>query len=667
MTFLSPFTAIFAAALAIPALLLFYFLRLRRRVLRVSSTMLWESASHDMQVNVPWQRLRPSWLLILQLLALLSLLLALARPTIIGRASGHARTILLLDRSASMQALDAAPPGSTNATTSPTTRFNAAKARARELADRALSSGTGTQVAAVAFASEAATLAPLTSNRRTILDAIDACTPSDQPGDLQAALSLSGSLLAGDADESQPAAAPGLVVLLSDGSFAPPRDQTGFTLAGGELRFEPIGPRDTAALDNLSVTALAARPGRDAAGWRLFARVQNAANRTVVAPLLLTLDNAEVRRETLEIPGASADSPGERTLTLELPARASGVATLSITRADALASDNRASIALSPPTRSRILFVTPGDSGARSSPDWVIADVLRELPDTTLRIIPANAFDANDPTRLGADLVVFDRVRPSRSLPPVPSIHFGRPPTLPGLTSTDSPIAKTDVLVSWLRTHPVLRDVVLDAVEIAEHWPITLAPGTSNIRELAQGRASPLILEAEDHAVPRLIVAFEPARSTWPLSPSFAIFLASAVEHLARAQDAQSARSWTTRDAIDLRVTAAAELTLDGPDRRQASSRGAGIVSLGRPERVGVYALHASPATATTTRAVPVNLTDPLESAIRVAPRVRVSGVEAQATTADTDLPRELWPWLVMLAGLLLTLEWWLSGRWMRV
>ena len=62
-----------------------------------------------------------------------------------------------------------------------------------------------------------------------------------------------------------------------------------------------------------------------------------------------------------------------------------------------------------------------------------------------------------------------------------------------------------------------------------------------------------------------------------------------------------------------------------------------------------------------------MNLADPLESAIRVAPRVRVSGTEAPATTTDADLPRELWPWLVMLAGALLTLEWWLSGRWMRV
>lgn len=673
MTFLAPASALVAAALALPALLLFYFLRLRRRVLRVSSTMLWESASHDVQVNVPWQRLRPSWLLVLQLLALLSLLLALARPTIVGRAAGHARTILLLDRSASMQAQDTAAPGGASSPASAISRFDAAKARARELVDRALSAGASTQVAVVAFAGEAITLSPLTSNRRVILDAIDACTPSDQPGDLQAALSLCGSLLAGDADESQTASAPGLVVLLSDGTFSPPTDRTGFTLAGGELRYEPLGPRDDTTLDNLAITALAARPGaggggeRGSSGWRLFARIQNASNRPRVAPLLLTLDNAELRRETLEIPGASGETPGERTLTLELPARASGLATLAITRSDSLASDNQASVALAPSTRSRVLLVVPSEA---SGPDWVIADVLRELPETTLRIVPASAYEASDPTKLGADLVIFDRVIPraARALPPVPSIHFGRPPTLPGLTSPVEPLVKTDVFVSWLRTHPVLRDVVLDAVEIAEHWPVTLAPGTSIIRELAQGRSSPLILEADDNAVTRLIVAFEPVRSTWPLSPSFAIFLASAAEHLASQEDSQPARAWTTRDAIDLRVAAAAELTLDGADtRRQASARSPGIVSLGRPERAGVYTLQAAPASATSIRAVPVNLADPLESAIRVAPRVRVSGTEAPAATADADLPRELWHWLIMLAGALLTLEWWLSGRWMRV
>ncbi|MFY7874007.1 MAG: dihydroxy-acid dehydratase, partial [Pirellula sp.] len=55
---------------ALPLLLALYLLKLRRRPLRVVSTLFWPRASEDAQVNVPLRWLRPSWLLLLHLLAL---------------------------------------------------------------------------------------------------------------------------------------------------------------------------------------------------------------------------------------------------------------------------------------------------------------------------------------------------------------------------------------------------------------------------------------------------------------------------------------------------------------------------------------------------------------------------------------------------------------------
>ncbi len=96
-----------AAGVVVPLLLLLYFLKLRRLMLRIPTTLLWRESTQDLQVNVPFQRLRASLLLFLQLLLLAALLAALAQPVLQTEAPPSARVILLIDRSASMNATDA--------------------------------------------------------------------------------------------------------------------------------------------------------------------------------------------------------------------------------------------------------------------------------------------------------------------------------------------------------------------------------------------------------------------------------------------------------------------------------------------------------------------------------------------------------------------------------
>ena len=95
MTWLTPMLAVWAAAIAIPALLILYFLKLRRRDIE------------DFQANAPFQRLRKNILLLLQLLALAAILFAIAQPQIRGNTAAGGKHVILVDRSASMSALDA--------------------------------------------------------------------------------------------------------------------------------------------------------------------------------------------------------------------------------------------------------------------------------------------------------------------------------------------------------------------------------------------------------------------------------------------------------------------------------------------------------------------------------------------------------------------------------
>src|SRR5512141_12022 len=125
--FLNPWAAIIAAAVAIPLLVLLYFLKLRRQERTISSTLLWKKAAQDLQVNAPFQKLRRNLLLLLQLLLLLLLLLAFSRPVTNYTPGAGTTTVILVDRSASMGASDPDLKGKT--------RLDDAKRRAKELVD----------------------------------------------------------------------------------------------------------------------------------------------------------------------------------------------------------------------------------------------------------------------------------------------------------------------------------------------------------------------------------------------------------------------------------------------------------------------------------------------------------------------------------------------------
>jgi hypothetical protein len=111
MTWLTPWLAGIAAGIAIPSLVILYFLKLRRRDVEISTTLLWKKAIEDLQANAPFQRLRRNILLLLQLLALGAALVAVGQPQIKGDSPVGAKHVILIDRSASMSALDAKNEG----------------------------------------------------------------------------------------------------------------------------------------------------------------------------------------------------------------------------------------------------------------------------------------------------------------------------------------------------------------------------------------------------------------------------------------------------------------------------------------------------------------------------------------------------------------------------
>lgn len=689
MTFLSPIPALIAASLAVPVLIVYYLLKLRRRPVRVSSTLLWMQAVRDVQVNVPFKWLRPTWLFFLQLAVLALLLLAMGRPAVDAGGGMPTKVILLIDRSASMSAV---------ATADGRTRLDIAKQEALRTIDELWRGGQGgsTSAAVISMAAEPVAMTSFTTDRRRLRSAIESIAPSDQPAEsradggqaargLQAAFDLAGAMLAGDVEELGPREQ-GLVILYSDG-VAAIRD--GYTLSG-EFRYLQIAEpnQETGSTpDNLGIVALSARRDwEDPATARIFTRIINAGGSTVTAPVALLVDGREVQRRALEVSATEGDDVGEAAATFSLDLRDGGIVTVRLLRDDVLNADNEASVVIDPARRARVLVVTPdgpraeeGAPPARRTPDWLITELIREMR-LPMRVVPITIYEQQLAASGGvpaADLVIFDRAQPQR-MPPVPTITFGAGLPLEGVIVEPPPVDDPGTYVlSWQRTHPILRHVALDSLYVARSARIGVAATEDRrvqVRELARGSFGPLILEVTEGTTSHLLVGFELIQSNWPVQPGFMIFMASAVDHLTLRGESATGRAFSTAQPVTvLAPSGASRLTLEGPRRiaidvPPQSGAGARRLNVGLIETAGVYRIEGVGGEEIDGRlpAIAVNLADATESALRSQGVIRVGG-ETHAARAGTAGPREVWHWFVLTALGLLCIEWFMNARRMRV
>ncbi len=197
MTWATPLLAGIAAAIAVPTLIILYFLKLRRRNVEVSSTLLWKKAIQDLQANAPFQRLRRNLLLFLQLLVLAAVLLALAQPQIKGESLTGTRHIILIDRSASMSAVDGTPArqDGDGPAGDGRTRLEEAKAQAIALVDSMKDAGlflggSPDEAMVISFSTTAEVRQQFTADKALLRAAIEGIDATDAPSLLDEAMRL---------------------------------------------------------------------------------------------------------------------------------------------------------------------------------------------------------------------------------------------------------------------------------------------------------------------------------------------------------------------------------------------------------------------------------------------------------------------------------------------
>ncbi len=727
MTFAAPLLAGVAAAIAIPALLILYFLKLRRREVEVSTTLLWKKAIQDLQANAPFQKLRKNILLLLQLLVLIAALLALAQPEIRGQARTGERTILLIDRSASMQALDGAEDGSL-------TRLEAAKQLAIEqveaMREPGLLSGaeTADQAMVIAFDESAEVVEHFTSDKRRLIEAIRSIRPTDAPSSLREAFALvdaqrprvqppAGAEPADPAraaalDEAPPPVRPQLVHLFTDGRL--PDAGSVLPEAPDQIRLHAIGDPNA---PNLGITAVRAERRYDQpAQLSIFVGVENTDRVQREADLELLIDGqiAGVRRVTLPpatAPGdanaPSGDVPAEGVPpATPTPPRTPGAggAVFQMTRpepalvevrlrpvfdggTDVLRVDDAATLVVGPARRTSVAVVTPGN--------LFLTEALRGLPLAQLDTYTPESYQAAARSgRLPAhDVTILDGWLPDApsaaagadglaapGLPPGNWLVFGAVPEPPfGLRPTGE-VAPAQ-FIDWRRTHPALGGLTLAPVRIAE-LIVTEIPDGSTAEVIAETNEGPGLVELSAAATRAIVAPFDVAASNWPFDVSFVVFLAAAIDHLdtgSASTEGLGARQIPTGQILSDRLPPGAQGIVltppSGPDI-PLTPAGDGRVVYGPLKQAGVYRLAWSgPAGVADTdrggrveRLYAVNLASSSESDVPASAQlVTASSVVQAVDPRETERTQRLWPWFVLAALALLMLEWWVYNRKMAI
>jgi uncharacterized membrane protein len=602
MSFLTPLAfAVFALSLP---LVLLYFLKVRRRERRVPSLLLWQAVLRDREASTFFQRLQRDPLLILQILALLALTLALARPVAIVMGEGARKVVVVLDTSASMKARDVSP-----------SRFDVARSEAVGLVRRL---GEGAEVMVIEAGVQPTVTAALSRDRDRALSAIRSAHARDLPTRLTEAVRTARALVGADPRAE--------IHVFTDGAFTLARSAE---TTDPRVRWVGLGRRG----QNVGITNLSVR--KSYAGsfdYQAFVSLVNYTPEPQAFKFSLEMDG-----KTLADRSVTLEPSVRRSVVVPFSHGGGGAVAARVHINDDLAADNVAWAVLPPPRKIAVTLVSPGN--------LFLEKVLKTDPQVALEVKTPDQYQGG----MGeADVVVLDssmsaKVGPGRfvfvnTVPPdVPMEVLGR--------------LEQPQIMDWDRAHPVMRHVEFAKVAIED--AMRMRPLSAG-RPLVEAVGGPLIYALEEQDRKAIIVGFDLFKTDFPLRVAFPLILSNTLRWLHPAALDQSSLQLAAGQPILLPVAhGIASATVTTPGGRSVKAPVTrGMVSFTETDEVGLYTL----ATARGDLRVAVNLMDADESNLEPHALPAAAGPLPEAT-APVPIQRDLWPLFVVVAVALLALE----------
>ncbi len=607
------------ALLAIP-IIIFYMLRLRRHEITVSSNLLWQQVVQDRQANAPWQKLRRNLLLLLQLLLLALLVVAIARPFFLTNAPAAGNLIVVLDGSASMQAGDGTVAGAP-------TRFAQAQREAARLADTLAPNERMTVIWAGPVPS---TAVAASGNKGVIQAAIAALRPSNGGADMGAALTLA----AGAAAQLGQAT----VVVISDGALG----ATALPAIPAPVQYIPVGQSGR----NSAITGLVVRDA--ASGPQLFASLANYDTQAAAGLLTVRVAGATVGERLWDSRQLTLEPGQDQTLTFaDLPLD-TNLITATLQLPDLLPLDNTAWAVRATAATSNTLLVSEGNN--------FLERALTLLPGVRLfKAAPADY--APSP---GYALTVFDGYLPA-VLPPgnLLLINPTNSPLLPISGTLEYPVVGLAE-----QNDPLLRYVDWSKVHIAKAAQAQTPPWARPLVRTTTGAPLLLVGETEGHRI--AVLTFDLHQSDFPLLVAFPIQINNLLAWLQPTGTVEAPPRLSPGSALALHPRAAAEqVVVISPGGRVTTFAAAPTIAFADTDELGLYRVEqrANGQSLGPPDRFAVNLFSPAESNLAPQPSIPVAGQPTAPGTTQSQRPQEFWPWLLVAALLLLTLEWWIYNR----
>lgn len=491
MTFVFPLGM--AALGALVPLVVLYLLKQKRVEERVPANFLWARALEDLRASSLFQRFRAPLLFLLQAASIALCALAAAGASLdLDVGSAPRRIVLLLDRSASMQATDEEGRA----------RFDAARELAHDLVD---SLSRSDEMMVVAFDQRAEVVQAFTPDAARLRETLDALRARDLPTSLAEALETAVSFA-----QASRGFDPELVVV-TDGNVEADLPSVPFPVT-----YAKVGT--SGANQGIAALSVTRAPGE---APQVLVRVENGdaqdARRTVV--LRRGEEVLDARQVDLPAGGDAvvffeiAEADGDRTVTMSA----------SLEGKDVLAADDRVQFLLRPAVPRSGLVVRREPSIpldpvklSRLRPGLVLAGVTPE---------EAKAAIAAGTTRI--DVAIWQGEAPAE-LPDVPAqIYVDCVPPGSGLGVTGS--LEDPLVIDWSRTHPTTARCQFDDVFVMEAKKLG---GVERSLPLVETTGGPIVLLTPVPGREVLVVAFDPNRSNLPLKLAWPLFLANSLDYL---------------------------------------------------------------------------------------------------------------------------------------